>query len=199
MELAVHHYNLFPTRIWQVKLHDMAALFPAWLNIVAAMRAANPTPAGRTNRLGWNSEDKTVLHKKGFEHLHGAVRSSCLAAFGQMAVHNPDFEIESWINIHDRGGFNFQHMHEGSLLSGVFYLQVPPGSGSLVLRDPRPGVVGSWLKGNEPNAYSDIHLHPETGLLVLFPHWLEHYVEPHDSDVPRVAISFNAIGNAFFK
>jgi uncharacterized protein (TIGR02466 family) len=193
MELAVRHYNLFPTRIWQLKLHDMATMFPGWLELVAAMRAANPAPAGRTNRQGWNSADKAVLHKKGFEHLHGAIRSSCQAAFSQMGLQNPVFELESWINIHDRGGFNFLHMHEGSLLSGVFYLQVPPNSGSLAFRDPRPGVVGSWQKGSEPNGYSDVHLHPESGLLVLFPHWLEHYVEPHGNDISRIAISFNAI------
>jgi uncharacterized protein (TIGR02466 family) len=193
MELAVQHYNLFPTRIWQVKLQEMATLFPGWLALVAAMRAANPQPAGRTNRQGWNSADKAVLHQRGFEHLHGAIRSGCLAAFGQMGVPNPAFELESWINIHDRGGFNFLHMHEGALLSGVFYLQVPPGSGSLAFRDPRPGVVGSWQKGSEPNGYSDVHLRPEAGLLVLFPHWLEHYVEPHGNDEPRVAVSFNAI------
>ncbi len=37
MELADHHYNLFPTRIWQVELHDLATLFLAWPGIVAAI------------------------------------------------------------------------------------------------------------------------------------------------------------------
>jgi len=27
---------------------------------------------------------------------------------------------------------------------------------------------------------------------VLFPCWMEHYVEPHDSDEPRITIAFNA-------
>lgn len=42
--------------------------------------------------------------------------------------------------------------------------------------------------------HANIHLTPSTGLLVLFPCWMEHYVEPHESDEPRICIAFNAIG-----
>ena len=31
------------------------------------------------------------------------------------------------------------------------------------------------------------------GLLVLFPCWMEHFVEPHESDEPRISISFNVV------
>ncbi|MGH8328789.1 MAG: putative 2OG-Fe(II) oxygenase [Steroidobacteraceae bacterium] len=37
-----------------------------------------------------------------------------------------------------------------------------------------------------------MQLKPSTGLLVLFPCWMEHYVEPHESDEPRICIAFNA-------
>jgi hypothetical protein len=30
----------------------------------------------------------------------------------------------------------------------------------------------------------------------LFPCWMEHYVEPHESDQPRIAIGFNAVDSA---
>jgi len=103
------------------------------------------------------------------------------------------FQLESWVNLHDRGGFNFLHIHDGTLLSGVFYLQVPSGSGDLVFRDPRPGVLNASFKGSDVNGHSDVHLRPETGLVVIFPSWLEHYVEPHENDIVRISISFNAL------
>ena len=37
-----------------------------------------------------------------------------------------------------------------------------------------------------------MHLRPSDGLLVLFPCWMEHYVEPHEGDEPRITIAFNA-------
>jgi uncharacterized protein (TIGR02466 family) len=95
--------------------------------------------------------------------------------------------------MHDRNGFNFLHVHEGALLSGSFYLKVPPESGKFVFRDPRPGVIHGYVKGAVPNGYRDIHLTPDAGLLVLFPCWMEHFVEPHNSDEPRIAIAFNAL------
>jgi uncharacterized protein (TIGR02466 family) len=194
--IALKPFDLFPTRIWQAPLASLAARFDAWVDLVLAMRAASPKPAGRTNRQGWNSGDMAVLDRPDFAPLQQIVRSACVQALAEMNIRDLPFRLQAWINLHDRGGFNFPHVHEGSLLSGSFYLKVPPGSGRFVLRDPRPGVVHGYIKGGVPNGYSDIHLTPETGLLVLFPCWLEHFVEPHNGDDVRIAIAFNAIEDA---
>lgn len=186
-------YDLFPTRIWQVPLDRFSPRFAEWVAAIEALRAATPTPAGRTNRGGWNSTDNAILHQTIFDELHKAIRGYCLQAFAEMGLASPVFQLQSWVNIHDQGGFNFQHMHEGALLSGTFYLQIPEGSGALVFKDPRPGVLNAYAKGSGANAYKDIQLRPSAGLLVLFPHWLEHFVEPHCSDIPRICIPFNAL------
>lgn len=190
---ALQSYDLFPTRIWQARLPAPQAHLQSWIEEVLRMRAASPQPAGRTNRQGWNSEDMAVLERPVFAPLRDAVRAACEAALREMGIVDAPFVLQSWINLHDRGGFNFLHVHEGSLLSGSFYLKVPAGSGRFVFRDPRPGVVHGYVKGAVPNGYSDIQLTPESGLLVLFPCWMEHYVEPHDSDDPRIVIAFNAL------
>ena len=190
---TVQRHNLFSTVIWQVRLPALASEFAAWASHINALRAESPQPAGRTNRGGWNSSDNAVLQQPAFASLNAAVRAHCQIAFSEMGREDAPFELQSWINMHDRGGFNFLHMHDGTLLSGCFYLQVPEGSGNLVFRDPRPGVLHSFSKGSGANACKDVQLRPEAGLLVLFPHWLEHYVEPHDSDVPRIVIAFNAL------
>jgi uncharacterized protein (TIGR02466 family) len=185
-------YDLFPTRIWQAQLEPLVPHLPRWVKAVLAMRAANPEPAGRTVRQGWNSGDMMVLEQPEFAPLRYAIRSACASALAEMGQGNRAFYLQSWVNLHDRGGFNFLHMHEGSLLSGSFYLQVPLGSGQFVFRDPRPGVLHGFVKGGVANGHADIHLTPSAGLLVLFPCWMEHYVEPHDSDEPRITIAFNA-------
>jgi uncharacterized protein (TIGR02466 family) len=190
---SLRSFDLFPTRIWQASLAALTPHMQAWVAGVLTQRAANPHPAGRTNRHGWNSKDMAVLGQPLFAQLLQAVRAGCAGALNQMGVRSVPFQLQSWINLHDRGGFNFLHVHEGCLLSGCFYLSVPEGSGKLVFRDPRPGVIHGYVKGALPNGYSDIRLAPEPGLLVLFPCWMEHFVEPHESDEPRISISFNAI------
>jgi uncharacterized protein (TIGR02466 family) len=193
MNLEIHFNDLFPTRIWQADVSQLAPHFPAWIAQINAMRAAAPVAAGRSNRGGWNSTDKTILHQPSFAALREVVDVTCKSAFEQMGIANQAFTLESWVNMHDRGGFNFEHMHDGALISGAFYLQVPKGAGSLVLRDPRPRSAGAFLKAGAANAINDLHIEPQAGLLVVFPYWLEHHVEPHESDVPRIAISFNAL------
>jgi uncharacterized protein (TIGR02466 family) len=185
-------FDLFPSRIWQAHLPALLPQLQGWTKIVLAMRAASPKPAGRTVRQGWNSEDMAVLARPEFGALNQAIRASCASALSEMGQEKVAFSLQSWINMHDRGGFNFLHMHEGSLLSGSFYMSVPSGSGQFVFRDPRPGVLTGSVKGAVPNGHADVHLTPSAGLLVLFPCWMEHYVEPHESDEPRVAIGFNA-------
>jgi uncharacterized protein (TIGR02466 family) len=190
---VLESFDIFPTRIWQSHLEPLVPHLERWVKAVLAMRAASPKPAGRTNRRGWNSEDMAVLEQPEFAALRHAIRAACASALGEMGQGNIEFSLQSWINLHDRSGFNFLHMHEGSLLSGGFYLSVPPGSGQFVFRDPRPGVIHNSVKGGVPNGHADIHLTPSAGLLVLFPCWMEHYVEPHDSDEPRITVAFNAL------
>jgi uncharacterized protein (TIGR02466 family) len=194
---ALQTFDLFLTRIWQAHLGPLVPQLEQWVNAVLAMRAAAPTPAGRTNRKGWNSEEMTVLERRDFAALKQAIRAACAGVLGEMGLGQAAFSLQSWVNMHDRGGFNFLHMHEGTLLSGSFYLKVPPGSGQFVFRDPRPGVIHGAVKGAVPNGHNDVHLTPSSGLLVLFPCWMEHYVEPHDSDEPRITIAFNAVSEQF--
>lgn len=185
-------FDLFPSRIWQGRLDALQPRFAEWTGWVLALRAASPAPAGRTNRSGWNSKEMEVLEQPLWAPLRQIVHAACATALAEMGRGGRAFQLQSWVNLHDRGGFNFLHMHEASLLSGSFYLKVPAGSGALCFRDPRPGVLHGNIKGSVANGHADVHLKPSAGLLVLFPCWMEHYVEPHESDEPRICIAFNA-------
>lgn len=189
---VLQSFDIFPTRIWQAHLDALQSRFAEWTGWVLSLRASSPAPAGRTNRGGWNSRDMDVLERPVWAPLRQAIHAACAMALGEMGRGRDAFQLQSWVNLHERGGFNFLHMHEASLLSGSFYLKVPVGAGVLTFRDPRPGVLHGIIKGSVPNGHADIQLKPSTGLLVLFPSWMEHYVEPHESDEPRICIAFNA-------
>jgi uncharacterized protein (TIGR02466 family) len=188
-------FDLFPTRIWQARPDRLAGRLGDWIAVLEAMRAASPDPAGRTNRGGWNSRGRDLLDQPAFTALREAATALCGGVLAKMGQGKAAFTLDAWANIHDRGGFNFLHLHDGCLLSGVYYLQAPEGSGSLVFRDPRAGVLHASARGSWPNAYRDVQLRPTAGLMVIFPHWLEHFVEVHDSNTPRISIAFNAVSS----
>jgi hypothetical protein len=65
-----------------------------------------------------------------------------------------------------------------------------PLGGVLEFLDPRGGVEAVSTPGDpyrEP-----IRVQPESGLLVIFPSWLYHWVHPYAGQLPRIAVSFNA-------
>ena len=190
---GVTRHTLFPTEIWQARLPQFHESLGDWAAYIESLRAAHPEPAGRTNRAGWNSKDDAIMNHETFVPLLAEVSPIIAGIIAETAGAPRDFLMQSWVNMHDRGGFNFLHMHDNVLLSGCYYLRVPAGSGKLVFRDPRPGVLNSPFKGNAANACKEVKLAPSAGLLVLFPHWLEHYVEPHENDEPRIAIAINAL------
>lgn len=116
-----------------------------------------------------------------------------------------------WVTVHADGVRHPAHDHPQSLASGTFYVSTPPGSGRLVLLDPRRDVPQAWAADDtfdpsdpksgrhaDAGAFSThVALQPRPGLLVLFPPWLRHYVEPTPApvDAPRVAFSFNVGGS----
>lgn len=193
MNISASHADLFPTRIWTYDLSELSAHFEAWQQALQRWREREPGPAGRSNRRGWNSE-KTVLLDPLFGPLLEAAKQAFGHALRQMIPSGElRFGLEAWANIHDPDGYNVMHVHPNALLSGCFYLSVPDGAGALVFRDPRPGVALSPFLTNGVNTNQKVQLAPKAGLLVLFPNWLEHAVDPNLADAARVSIAMNAL------
>ena len=192
-QLNVSHMDLFPTRIWSVGLPHLNAQLPQWIAQIEAWRQQMPKPEGRSNRMGWNSA-QTLLQEPAFQPLAEAVRAVFDHIFNEMGAPLHRYQLKAWANVHDFGGYNTFHNHAGALLSACFYLKVPPGSGPIVLRDPRPGALLSpWQGTLRPNAGSEIAIAPETGQLVVFPNWLEHGVEAHTAQDTRISVPINAV------
>jgi uncharacterized protein (TIGR02466 family) len=104
-----------------------------------------------------------------------------------------------WFNINYKNNYNRQHVHPGSFLSGVLYMKVPKNSGNIVFLDHSFNIRTSYeenfrIQNELPlnNVFSkEWKYTPTENLLLIFPSWLEHYVEPNMSDEERISIAFN--------
>ncbi len=104
-----------------------------------------------------------------------------------------------WVNLLKPGGGHSGHIHPHSIISGTFYIAVPPGSGALKLEDPRlpmmmaaPGRTQSAPAEDGPFFYAE----PAVGRLFLWESWLRHEVMPNAQKMrvaksDRISISFN--------
>ncbi len=99
-----------------------------------------------------------------------------------------------WMNIMPKNTYHALHLHPHSAISGAYYVDIPKGSVSLKLEDPRMGLymnapVRSLGPAKERSYFHEIK--PSPGSFVLFESWLRHEVPPNQSAKPRISVSFN--------
>jgi uncharacterized protein (TIGR02466 family) len=102
--------------------------------------------------------------------------------------------VYQWVNINKKGHFNTPHNHDpfnGIALSGVFYVSVPQNSGNIVFYDPRSVITTALDQQYYHSGNDSFFIEPQENLLVIFPSWLFHSVDPNQSDEDRISISFN--------
>lgn len=94
--------------------------------------------------------------------------------------------MEIWATFHFSGISHLIHTHPNSLVSGVYYVDIPEDNfGLLLLEDPR---------GPYPPFDNRIKIKPSTGDIIIFPSWLPHQVSPTSNINPRISIAFNVPG-----
>ena len=135
----------------------------------------------------WQGIETVLVQDVGTNAIFQEFNKSILnAAAGILKeyTNNDPYLQAMWANINTKGNYNGQHTHEGEL-SGVFYCQVPENSGKLILVNPAVRSYISVIRN------SNFPINPERLALIMFPSWLEHYVQPNESNDPRISISFN--------
>ncbi|HVU31644.1 MAG TPA: TIGR02466 family protein [Sphingomicrobium sp.] len=99
-----------------------------------------------------------------------------------------------WVNLLKGGGHHSGHIHPNSIISGTFYVEVPPGSGAIRFEDPRlPSMMAapSRRKDAPLELQPFVTVEPRRGLLLLWESWLRHEVLPGKARGERLSISFN--------
>lgn len=72
-----------------------------------------------------------------------------------------------------------------------------PKSVLLEFRDPRGGVEMAGIPG-DPFGRS-IVVRPQSGVMVIFPSWLLHWVNPYQGGGERISVAFNSRVDHFSK
>lgn len=166
---------------------------PELLLKIEMLRSELPEPKSRLSvRNGWRFDSilKDLEFKFLIDYIKNLSRQIVVTEGRDKAA---EYKLSAWINGHNQGGYNTVHHHGIATISGVIYLNCPEGSGNLHLRDPRPGA--SFGK-SIVNGGKDYVIQPKAGYAILFPGFLEHWVEPSLSD-SRISVAFNLTEDPF--
>ena len=99
-----------------------------------------------------------------------------------------------WVNVLKPGAGHSGHIHPHCVLSGTYYVRLPPGSGGLKLEDPRlPLMMASPPRRSDAPLpqRSFVYLQPQAGTLLMWESWLRHEVPASTARQARISISFN--------
>ena len=179
----MHHnqHNPFETPIWGFLLKDQSLQTLDYNEYILDL-ADTEYSEKKSNIGGWQSRDN-LDQDAIFQEFNRSILNVAEGILKEYTNQEPYIQ-SMWANINTKHNYNGQHTHEGEL-SGVFYCQVPEYSGRLVLVNPAVRSYISVIRNN------NFYINPERLALIMFPSWLEHYVEPNQSDDPRISISFN--------
>ena len=185
----------FSTPIWTSKINNFENINNEMFEYITSLQKKDPGGIIKSNFKGWHSKNfdmKNDTPKKFIESIKNHIN----IAINDMGwdLTNQSVNIKSiWAIINEKDAWNQKHHHSNSDLSAAYYVSAHEKCGDIVFYDPRSAPVHSHPISKTPNKLNATvnSIKPEAGMLVLFPSYLEHSVNPNLSNKKRVVISFN--------
>lgn len=181
--------NLFPTEVGVDYLDDP--------QLIADLLREGMQPNNSGNL--WKSDSPAVVKVK-------AILTEKVNEYAKRVGFERELEsTRGWIRVYKFGGYTSAHHHAyNSFISVCLYLKAN-GDGRFVMHDPRGAI--NWLDVEPKNharpkdefptegfSYPGSNINkvePQTGMIVIFPGWLTHSVEPNLSNQERIVLASN--------
>ena len=185
----------FSTPVWVSKIDNHENLNVDMLSYITDLKKKDPQGVIKSNFNGW--------HSKNF-NLKDNMPTKFITSIGKninTALNDMGWDLESqfikitnmWSIVNEGGAWNQKHHHSNSDISAAYYVSAYDDCGDIVFYDPRPARVYKFPVAKSPNKLNATinSVKPEAGLLILFPSYLEHSVNPNLSNKKRIVVSFN--------
>ena len=202
-----HVVSAFPTLVGRFRAPNAHGVNQALRKLLLEKERTEPN-AQHANVGGWHSrhdllewKDPAVATLRGWiieavQHVIGATLEQ-MRSGGLNRGFTGGLHIYGWGNVSRLGNYHSLHNHPASSWSGVYYVdsgEPPtaqhPYSGNIDLLDPRPFTEMVYVPG-EPYGQK-FSIRPESGMMIIFPGFLYHFVHPYMGAGERISIAFNA-------
>lgn len=204
-EIKADVLRLFSTPLVMADLPEADQLNPRLVKLI--LERAETDPGTRHSNLGgWQSS--WDMQEWGGPPVKKVLRAARSLA-NSMTVDREGkpvtvrWKANCWANVNRSGQANEFHTHPGAFWSGCYYVddggigENPTLGGSFEVQDPRgvaPAMYAPNLTFAGPGGKSlgaSYTLRPHSGMIILFPSWLQHAVRPYHGQDTRISIAFN--------
>ena len=179
--------ELFKTNIYCC---DLKINLEQLKNNILDIRKKDPKGRLVSNQGGWQSN---FLNDIGEVKKH--IEDHSLKYLDELGLSKSNKIEACWANINGYKDTNTWHTHPKSVISGVFYVDANKKSGNLKFFHPYINDISrEWeehIKNFNLMNNVETEIEPSSGLLILFPSFLPHSVNPNLNKEERISISFN--------
>lgn len=188
---------IFPTPVFRY-VHRDAQVMNHELRGIILERECATASVSRSNQGGWQSRpDFFQWGQPAIAELASLVMGALNVATGSIRVPSTrqlEFRLYGWAAVNRKGHYNTAHLHPDSTWSGTYYVdagdETSDTSGAMLeFLHPIPAAVMSFFPNLLPSARL---VRPETGMVILFPSYLQHSVRMYAGERPRICVAFNA-------
>lgn len=191
---------MFPVTIAMWELDDILrekvrSRVYAYLESEAAKKVINPSPI-EALETSFFAPQHSVLDDAGLHELKQVLLANGEEFMRWYGIGPIPLEFErSWINLFRPGMQESEHEHNGSVLSGTYYVDAPDNCGNFVVQDPigarRAHRAWTGTNGATPPTVTEMAYPPKAGRMYMFESWMPHQVTGNKSNQTRISIAFN--------
>ena len=190
---------LFPTVVQVSQIPDHEALNANISRVVEEVRRNEPNRKPQSwacDLYTTIGSPKLLLNHPGLAEFSRIIDDQ-VRAYAQALNYDveryPPKISECWVNIYGSQHSQEIHLHKNSLISGIYYVKAPPGSGATLFYSPQADeMISAPIKeGNNLNA-TVTGFPPIEGRMLLFRSSVRHSVLPGTMEGERITLAFNA-------
>ena len=173
-------------------IHSTRCIEESYAGDCYKLRELDPESKSISLKNGWHSQwygrDEPSKVERLNELMGGCY--SYAKEFIEESFQYKDLKLgEWWVNIGGINSYNDIHMHGRATMIGIFFVQVPEGSGDLVIqRNDGSSYSLIYENSKTPNFFP---IKPEVNRFYLLPGHLWHYVDFNTGAEDRISISVN--------
>lgn len=189
--------RFFPVPIQLSEIGDAEILNQGLIKATEDIMRSTPSEVPSTWSCDLYTTIRTAntLHERAeFQELKGHILSEAAELADAMKLAAPLNIVSCWLNVYGRAHSQEVHNHSNSILSGVYYVQVPAGSPGIIFHSPMADLMLQPPK-REANDLNILTMtqNVAAGQMIIFPSYLRHSVPSNHVDGQRISIAFNLV------
>jgi uncharacterized protein (TIGR02466 family) len=189
---------MFPTFVWKAELRP-EVYQPINDSILRTLGEIGAPLTDLGSRESWQSGHG--LHELDqFREVVDCINEAAESVLGYVKVGRESCKITGcWANVSAPGAGHRVHNHPNNYLSGVYYVRTDQAANTINFLDPRPqtAIIRPPVTELTAENTEQVVVNVKDGMLLMFPAWLQHSVDPNRSDRTRISIAFNIMFPAY--